>query len=227
MAAQIPKSKKPVRKRVDTPTKLILSAEKLFGEYGIDAVTLRMVCDDADQKNKNSIQYHFGDRAGLLNAIFEFREHQLQPRRRQMLDYAEEHRRWGDVRYLLRICFEPTFLMYRDDGEMGYIKLHAAYLATHRPRGVLHPTDWESESTVSFRKGIAHLRHRLDYLGEPRFQIRFEAVGAMFLSGLIQHAVRLPEQNILLDAFYEDMLDMMVLAISAPPCPVDMIEGLH
>ena len=214
-------------KRDNTRTKLMLSAEKLFGEFGIDAVTLRMVCDDAGQRNKNSVQYHFGGRAELLSAIFEYREHQLQPRRREMLDYAEKHLRWGDVRYLLRICFEPNFLMYRDEGILGYIKLHAAYLATHRPRGVLHPTDWESDSTVSFRKAIALLRHRLEFLGVQRLQIRFEAVGAMFLSGLIQHAVRLPEQNIPLDAFYEDMLDMMVLAITAPPCPVDMIQALH
>jgi hypothetical protein len=40
---------------------------------------MRMVCEAAEQKFTGSVQYHFGDAAGLLYAVFDYREEQLQP----------------------------------------------------------------------------------------------------------------------------------------------------
>lgn len=211
-------ARKPGR-RVPTRVRLMLAAEKLFGDYGIDAVTLRMVCDDAGQRNKNSVQYHFGDRMGLLQAIFEYREAQLGPLRTELLEEGEAEGRLTDVRFLMRILFEPNYRMYRDQGEISYIKLHAAFLTSHWPRGVTHPVEHDLEITRSYRRALDLCRERLYYLGPGRFDLRLPCVGSMFLNGLVQHSMRSPDRNLPLESFYEDLLDMMTQAITALPWP--------
>ena len=196
---------------------LILAAERLFGDFGIDAVGLRAVSEAAGQKNNNAVQYHFGTKLQLLDAIIEYREAMLQPARQALLDRAVAEGRLKDLRWLLRICFEPNFRMYRDDHEIAYIKLHAAYITTHRPRGVLHPVDTDSPSCVVYRQAIQLMSQRLSFLGERRLWLRLESVGEMFLSALIQHSVRKEELNLPLDELYEDTIEMMAAAMSALP----------
>lgn len=196
---------------------LILAAEKLFGDFGIDAVGLRAISEAAQQKNNNAVQYHFGNKMGLLAAIFEFREGQLQPLRQEMLEQAEVQGRLSDLRWLLRVCFEPNFRLYRDQHDISYIKLHAAYLATHRPRGVPHPVDFDSPNTVAFRRAIKLLSQRLEFLGRRRFWLRLESVGSMFLNALIQHSARKQELNLPIDELFDDSIEMMAAALSAPP----------
>jgi AcrR family transcriptional regulator len=196
---------------------LILAAERLFGDLGIDAVGLRTVCQEAQQKNNNAVQYHFGDKLGLLNAIFEYREAQLQPMREAMLALGEAQGRLNDLRWLLRVCFEPNYQRYRDHHEVGYLKLHATYVTTHRPRGVLHPVDTDSPNCAAYRRAIALLGERLYFLGERRLWLRLESVGEMFLSAFIQHSVRKEELNLPLDELFEDTVEMMAAAMAAPP----------
>jgi len=196
---------------------LILAAEHLFGDFGIDAVGLRAISDAARQKNNNAVQYHFGSKLGLLQAIFEFREGQLQPARAEMLAQAETQDRLRDIRFLLRVCFEPNFRLYRDHHEIAYLKLHAAYLATHRPRGVQHPVDYESPNSVAYRRAIRLLGERLAYLGPKRWMSRLESAGSMFLSVFIQHSARSPDPNTSLDELFEDAIEMMAAALTAPP----------
>lgn len=209
---------RPLGKSERTRMALMLAAERLFGDFGIDAVGLRAVSEAAHQKNNNAVQYHFGDKLGLLNAILEFREGQLQPLRQAMLDQAAAQDRLGDLRWLLRVMFEPNFRMYRDQHEIHYIKLHAAYVTTHRPRGVPHPVDTDSPNGTAYRRAIELLGKRLAFLGERRLWLRLESAGEMFLSAFIQHSARKEELNLPLDELFEDTIEMMAAAISAPPC---------
>jgi AcrR family transcriptional regulator len=196
---------------------IIRTAEKLFGDFGIDGVGLRTICEAANQKNNNAVQYHFGDKIGLLTAILEMREGEMQPLRQAMLEAGERQGRLKDVRYLLRVCFEPNYLMYRDRHDINFIKLHAAYVTTHRPRGIPHPVDTDTPNAVALRHGIRLLGERLAYLGERRYWLRLESAGEMFLSALIQHSVRKEELNMPLEELYEDAIEMMAAALSAPP----------
>ena len=54
-----------------TREKLIDAAVELFGCRSIDAVSLREIAVQAGQKNPNALQYHFGDRDGLMQAIID------------------------------------------------------------------------------------------------------------------------------------------------------------
>lgn len=60
--------------RGDATRELILvTAERLFAERGIEAVPLRDIGVAAGQKNNVAVQYHFGDRETLVHAIAEYR----------------------------------------------------------------------------------------------------------------------------------------------------------
>ncbi|MEU3688833.1 TetR/AcrR family transcriptional regulator [Streptomyces narbonensis] len=65
----------------ETREKLIRAAEELFAARGVDGAQLRDVVALAGQANPSAVQYHFGSRAGLLDAVMAAR----QARTRQVL----------------------------------------------------------------------------------------------------------------------------------------------
>lgn len=211
---------KPVRKRsanMDTRIKIMEAAERLFGEQGIDSVALRSISIEAKQKNTASVQYHFKDKLGLMQAIFEYREGQLDIMRGKLLELGREHWQLSDIRWLLRVCFEPNFRHFTDNAGLPYIKLHAQYLSNLRPRGIPHPVDYDCPSTLHFRDAIARMTRKLSFLTLDQFNMRLESVGAMFLGAVIQHASRPDGWEVNYPAFFETILDMMAAAMTVPP----------
>ena len=56
---------------IATRNKIIATAERLFSEYGVDAVSLNEITREAEQKNKSALSYHFGSKQGLIKAIID------------------------------------------------------------------------------------------------------------------------------------------------------------
>ncbi|HKE75574.1 MAG TPA: TetR family transcriptional regulator, partial [Acidimicrobiales bacterium] len=82
---------------------LVASAERLFALRGVEAVSLRDVCADAGQRNHSAAQYHFGDRAGLVGAVYENRMRHVDRRRGERLAVLGE----DDVRGLVEALVVP------------------------------------------------------------------------------------------------------------------------
>ncbi len=78
--------------QIDTRTKLIDAAERLFSEKGIDAVQLREIIEAAGQRNTSALQYHFKSREGLVEAVFKRRMAPINTLRLSMLDEALKSR---------------------------------------------------------------------------------------------------------------------------------------
>lgn len=55
----------------DIREKLVLTAMALYAEKGLDGVSLRQIGVAAGAKNSGVMQYHFGNRLGLINAVIE------------------------------------------------------------------------------------------------------------------------------------------------------------
>lgn len=60
---------------------MILAAERLIAERGIEAVSLREIGAAAGQRNNSAAQYHFGTKEGLVAAIYEYRMRAMNDRR--------------------------------------------------------------------------------------------------------------------------------------------------
>ncbi|ANH38989.1 putative DNA-binding transcriptional regulator [Nocardioides dokdonensis FR1436] len=65
---------------------LIAAAERLFAERGIDGVSMREITRAASQRNTTALQYHFGDRDGLLKALVDKHMDHVAVRRAALLD---------------------------------------------------------------------------------------------------------------------------------------------
>ncbi|MEZ5227702.1 MAG: helix-turn-helix domain-containing protein [Acidimicrobiales bacterium] len=68
---------------------LIAAALSLFAEEGIDAPSLRAINRAAGQRNTNALQYHFGDRDGLLRQALEDRGAVVDASRSALLNELE------------------------------------------------------------------------------------------------------------------------------------------
>jgi len=72
---------------LDTKTRILNAAEKLFGKNGFDATSLRDITAEA-QVNLAAVNYHFQSKDSLIDAIIERRILPINQRRLEMLDAA-------------------------------------------------------------------------------------------------------------------------------------------
>ena len=78
-----------MRKPCDTRSRILDVAEELFGEQGLDRVSIRDITRTA-RVNLASINYHFGSKEELIAAVFERRVVPVNDARLAALDLAEK-----------------------------------------------------------------------------------------------------------------------------------------
>jgi AcrR family transcriptional regulator len=108
--------------RSELPTALVRAAEQLFAERGSD-VSLRDITAAAGAGNASAVNYHFGDRRGLVRAVLEKHDADVERRRHALLDAYEAHGE-PSVRQLAAALVEPLAEeLSNDDGGHGYLQL--------------------------------------------------------------------------------------------------------
>lgn len=110
----------------DAPDRMVRSAEKLFAEHGIEHPSLREISRHAGQGNTRAVQYHFGTRERLLEAVLLRHRDGIEARRLELLD-APDH----DARSLAGVLAQPLIekLDDRDHGQ-EYLQI-AAEVVNH------------------------------------------------------------------------------------------------
>jgi AcrR family transcriptional regulator len=137
------------RMRSDVPEALIRSAERLFAEHGSDAVSLRDIIAASGATNASAVQYHFGDRRGLVRAILAKHGVAVERRRHEMLD-AYEAGTGPDVHALAAALVRPLAAELNDeDGGLGYLQLVADLY--NRPNPTFDPSALD-DRTDSFQR---------------------------------------------------------------------------
>jgi len=86
---------------------LVANAERLFAERGIEGVSLRDVSAAAGQRNHSAAQYHFGDREGLVAAVYGARMRLVDNRRHAFIEQLREDGLHTDVRSLVAAIVVP------------------------------------------------------------------------------------------------------------------------
>lgn len=82
-------------------------AERMFAERGIDAVSLNQIVRAADQRNATVIQYHFGSKTALLQAIAERGMRVANERRLEIIRQALSPNRSANMRCLAEAMVLP------------------------------------------------------------------------------------------------------------------------
>lgn len=201
---------------LDSRTKLMLAAELLFAREGIDGVSLRRVAAHAGQGNHHAVQYHFGTREGLVQAIFDYRMEQMDTRRVEMLAEAESAGTLGDERTIADIIFVPQLALIDRYGDFSYANFLCQYL--------LRNSDAEfgrfgGNLPDGLTRTLGLLRKKLDFLSDSAAQRRLITACFMFLNLLAVYTRDL-ESNRASEDFGEALEDTMRQMVAALYLPV-------
>jgi AcrR family transcriptional regulator len=104
--------------RPQTADHLLDTAERLFAEQGIDAVSLRAINAGADM-NPAAVHYHFGSREALVEAILERRMAPVMARRAARLDALEGEAKAPAARALAEAVVVPLAELVAETGAAG------------------------------------------------------------------------------------------------------------
>lgn len=193
--------------RPATAQAIIESAERLFGRYGINGISLRKIALEAGSANKYAVQYYFRNRDGLLQAIFDYRLPLLEERRKALLDDAGNAGGVTSVRDFLHIIFQPLAEQIDSQGNHSY----AAFLVGLAHFGNVAERSKLNDFTPVTGRVIGMLDERLVHVSSAHFLQRMEAVRDMILGVLARNATTRLEGKL------DDALDMGAAALLAEP----------
>lgn len=108
------------------------AAQRLFAERGIDAVSVNEITIAAGQKNRNALQYHFGNRNGLLQAIIDHHIARVSEYRGPVLESLDEAA--TPAHNAARALVAPIIeYVQRDADALDYVKLISQIAAASLP----------------------------------------------------------------------------------------------
>lgn len=152
---------KHAQRSAETRQKFIDTAQAMYALRSIDAVSVNEITIAAGQKNRNALQYHFGNRDGLLQAIIDQHAARVREIRRPLLDAL--CRKPGTARSAATALVQPL-IEYVENNSCGvhYVKILSQLAAIHSP-----DTNPGTDSGLSFdaderlerlmREAIVHL----------------------------------------------------------------------
>lgn len=177
-----------------TRTRLILAAERLFGERGIDAVPLRDVVVAAGQRNASALNYHIGGREELVRAILDFRRSAVDARRFELLgDSMTRHGIMNEGENMneaaimhegaiAAVMISPLVeLMQRDAQGGNYLCFLSQVYVTERPEAALRPT---GDTDLGMRRCYQLYQALHPEVAEGRLRERFTLCGRSVIYAL-------------------------------------------
>lgn len=123
----------------DAHSAIITAAERLFADQGIEGVSLREIMRAAGQRNTTSLQYHFGDRDGLLRALVEKHIQSVALRRDAILDLLASREKTS-LRDACSALVQPLVAKLNDpDGGPEFLQIAAQLV--NRDNKVIDPNE--------------------------------------------------------------------------------------
>lgn len=200
----------------ETKKKLIITSERLFGKMGIEGTSLREIAAQSGQGNTNAVRYHFKSKEGLIEAIFDYRIHQMEKAREIILAKAETEKRLGDARLLLEALCLPYLDMRDENGRYSYAAFMMRYNQTTLNTEMLR-------TKVHARWPVLHrllrlLEQRLPDVPPPLARHRIFRCNLVFQGMLVQmdNDASMPREGPDLAALLDDVLNVMTMGFVAP-----------
>jgi AcrR family transcriptional regulator len=197
----------------DTTDQILDTAERLFAERGIDAVSLRALTAEAGV-NLASVHYHFGSKEALVTAVFDRRVDRLNRERLEMLDAVEQRAGGGPppLEDVLRALFAPAIRTSQETGPT-FMRLCGRMYA--------EPADYVQKYfeekfgpmierfTAAFVRAVPELSHK-----ERGWRLHF-AVGAMVFTMLESEKLKAYSRGLCDPANVDEAIEQMVYFAAA------------
>lgn len=194
---------------------IIVTAERLFAEFGIEAVSLRDIAAAAEQKNNAAVHYHFGDKENLLKEIILFRVKDIEDRSTRIQEKLHSGRRPPNVSDYVRSYILP-FERNIHDGD--YYLLFLSRIIIERG-GIASLRDQVTiKSTNLLREG---LRRALPNCPEATIEARWQIVVISVIHSLAsyQTACRSGVLTTPLEHLLDDLIRFHTAGLKAAPRP--------
>lgn len=108
----------PTTVMTDSKHALLCATERLYVEVG-PSVSLREIAQAAGQRNNSAVNYHFGSREGIENAVLRHRTRRMEEVRAEMLALLPTD---AGVSDLMRVILEPLLLTPYQQGSTHYAR---------------------------------------------------------------------------------------------------------
>jgi AcrR family transcriptional regulator len=194
----------------DNRSRILRAAEQLMATRGIEGVSLREINRVAGQGNASAIQYHFGDREGLLIGVLERHQAQTDPHRHHLLDEYEAAGD-GDVRALAAALVVPLVERLQDpDGGRDYLQIACEFYSRARSLDDLGRHRDPRHSMARWHRLVAERLPDQELRSIPP---RFPAV-RLVIGEVARRAQDRPKRS---DALYAaELIDLVAALLDAP-----------
>jgi AcrR family transcriptional regulator len=216
---------RPTARGLRTRERLLDAAERLWSERGVDGVSLREIRLAAGQRNSSALQFHFGDREGLLLALTDRHLPKVTAIQEQLYARLVAEGRQDDLVCLVEVMVRPPAeYLRRGPSERAWTRI-TAQLITRPDISVQDILD--HAPAIALHVG-ATLHERLAETMDPALAGE-RLMSVMFACGhLCADRARLedspppddpqPMRPLLsFDVWVTNLLDMAVAALLAPP----------
>jgi len=193
---------------------IVKAAERLFAERGIDSVSTVEIGREAGQKNRSAVQYHFGDKASVLQAIREKHQLVIEARRIKMLDQLEASSE-ATLRDFVEVFVLPLAeRLIEADGGVAYVRISASLIG-HSDYSILSS---EAITQKTAARLFGHFLRKGQPLPSSLIPARMLLITSMVFHGLANWS-RLPEQKDgvsreRLDEFSRDLVTCVVSVLN-------------
>ncbi|MDB5425361.1 MAG: TetR/AcrR family transcriptional regulator [Phenylobacterium sp.] len=204
--------------------RLMTTAERLYGQHGLDGISLRQIVTAAGQGNNYAVQHHFGSKLGLIQAVSEMRLSALEAERQVMLDAAS---RDGDrsLERMLGVMLMPLVTVLNKQDLEHYARFMLAVMHLDpQEHPFMQPSNISPVSTV-VRSRVAEclpqlpadvLRRRLS-LAIGLFLNAASQLGGKLTLGAGGYSSR--------SLFFQDVFQASLVVLAAPFPPVGYRAG--
>jgi AcrR family transcriptional regulator len=203
----------------DTRSRILDAAEKLLVQHGLDGTTLRMITTEA-QANLAAVNYHFGSKEALIEAVFRRRLTWLNEQRIAALDAFEAEAKGAPLkpRQIVEAFFGVAIRMAADKNGGGHTFMRLL------GRTYTEPTDFvRSFLAQEYAEVIARFKaaffKALPDVPQEEFLWRFH-----FMMGALSYAISGADALRLLgpiddsdpDALYARLMSFLIGGLRAP-----------
>lgn len=157
----------------DTKTRLLDAAETLFAERGIAETSLRDITTHAEA-NLAAVNYHFGGKDGLLEALFARRLGPVNAERLALLDALEAAAGGAplEIEQILYANLAPPFRRIDELGDSGQAFMRVVARINADPSSSIHQTFLRHFDEIR-RRFLAALERALPELSSTEVERRF------------------------------------------------------
>lgn len=191
------------------------AAETLIAEHGIGNVTIRQIVRAAGQRNESALQYHFGNLQGLIGALREERNAELQARRAVMLEELLAEHPEPSLRQLCEVMARPAFDLARKAPEFRRYVIAFSQEVVFAETSHLEAADRHAGATGRHIGRL--LRTALPDLDEAAYRRRMEAAVSLAAVSVSHYARQKSAiRGLEADLYFHSLIDALVGLLQVP-----------